>query len=170
MLPEVVSPARKDLCLQRMPRPTWANSALWLGTRRNWELGYIRKSGLQIKLCLLQVGLQLEWCPVLGPLLKRHVEELGRVWWQAAKVLSGLRRSWRSEFVSSGKEELQGASLAACHPWRAVAERMKPNSSPDCRTPQQKTNSHKLGWDSLLREVSGLHPGSLKCCYIKLQL
>lgn len=40
-----------------------------------------------------------------GTLPKRDVEELERVQWQAARVLSDVRRGRGSGLVSSGKEE-----------------------------------------------------------------
>lgn len=160
-------PCQKDLCIQGMPGPTRPKSTLWLGTGRNWELGYIRKSGLQIKLCLLQVGPQLEWCPILGTLLKKDMEELERVLWQAAKVLSGVRRGCGGGFVSSGKEDPQGAPVAAYHAWKNGCRDIETQLTSGLPQSQQRSNSHEVRWDNLPREVADAPPGSLRCCYAK---
>lgn len=160
-------PCRKDLCIQGMPRQTWANTTLWLGMSRNWELGYIRKSGLQLKLCLLQAGTELEWCPVVGPLLKRDVEEPEGVRWQACQ---GTQVVWEAA------EGVGWFALAKRSQWvlhqqpaileRVAAERMKASSSQDCHTASRAaTAMNCLGQPA--HRGAGAHPGSLAHCYIK---
>lgn len=142
-------PCRKDLCIQGMPRQTWANTALWLGMSQNWELGYIRKSGLQLKLCLLQAGTELEWCPVVGPLLKRDVEELEGVQRQASKGTQWCEKQLREWAGLLWQRGASGCSTSSLPSSRGRLQRgWKPAPLRTATLPAEQQQP-RTAWDSL---------------------
>lgn len=144
MLPGVVSPVERTCAYRGCPgkhEPTPHSDWEWAEIG-NWAtLGRVVCSSSSA--CCRQ-GQSWNGVPLWGPCSRGMWRNWKGSGGRLAKALSGVRSSWGSGLVCSGKEEPVGAPPAACHPREGGCredESQLLSGLPHC---QQSSNSHEL--------------------------